>query len=118
MCSLFLRLDFAFNTIMELIIFYSNLAAVIRALRARAGLTQEQLASRAGLTRRYIQSIENEKQEATLSTIFILAAALEVSPTQLVSEIEHAMSHGVLSESISKALHPKKIGRPKKEHQK
>lgn len=99
---------------MELTIFNSNLAAVIRALRTRAGLTQEQLASRAGLTRRYIQSIENEKQEATLSTIFILAAALEVSATQLVSEIEHAMDHGMLSESICKALPPKKVGRPKK----
>lgn len=99
---------------MELIIFYSNLAAVIRALRTRAGLTQEQLASRAGLTRRYIQSIENEKQEATLSTIFIIAAALEISPTQIVSEIEHALANGSLSESICKTLPPKKIGRPLK----
>ena len=99
---------------MELTIFYSNLAAVIRALRTRAGLTQEQLASRAGLTRRYIQSIENEKQEATLSTIFIIAAALEISPTQIVSEIEHALANGSLSESICKTLPPKKIGRPPK----
>jgi len=62
-----------------------NLAAAIRSLRLRNGLSQRQLATRMAVPRTYVSKIENEKATPTLSSLERLARALEVSVPDLLS---------------------------------
>src|SRR2546428_169090 len=62
-----------------------NLAASIRAMRLRNGLSQRQLAGRMSVPRTYVSKIENEKATPTLSSLERLARALEVSVPDLLS---------------------------------
>ena len=62
-----------------------NLAASIRSLRLRNGLSQRQLAGRMSVPRTYVSKIENEKATPTLSSLERLARALEVSVPDLLS---------------------------------
>ncbi len=62
-----------------------NLAASIRALRLRGGLSQRQLAGRMSVPRTYVSKIENEKATPTLSSLARLARALEVTVPDLLS---------------------------------
>ncbi|PYX43693.1 MAG: transcriptional regulator [Acidobacteria bacterium] len=61
-----------------------NLAASIRALRLRNGLSQRQLATRMAVPRTYVSKIENEKAMPTLSSLQRLATALQVSMADLL----------------------------------
>src|SRR6266852_7816722 len=61
-----------------------NLAASIRSLRLRGGLSQRQLALRMSVPRTYVSKIENEKATPTLSSLERLARALEVSVPDLL----------------------------------
>lgn len=60
------------------------LARNLRRLRAERGLSQEELAHRAGLNRNYVGMIEREENAATVDTIDLLAAALGVCATDLI----------------------------------
>src|SRR6059058_2371789 len=62
-----------------------NLAASIRSLRLRNGLSQRQLALRMSVPRTYVSKIENEKATPTLSSLERLAKALEVPVTELIT---------------------------------
>src|SRR6478752_9767297 len=62
-----------------------NLAASIRSLRLRGGLSQRQLALRMSVPRTYVSKIENEKATPTLSSLERLARALEVSVPELLN---------------------------------
>jgi transcriptional regulator with XRE-family HTH domain len=53
-------------------------------LRAEAGLTQEQLAERSGLTQQYISDLERGKCNPTIVTLYELAQALGASQVELV----------------------------------
>ena len=53
-------------------------------VRRRAGLSQEQLAFRAGVTRNYVGGLERGEKSPTLRTVDKLAEALGVSPDELV----------------------------------
>jgi transcriptional regulator with XRE-family HTH domain len=53
-------------------------AAAIRSLRMRAGLSQRQLALRMSVPRTYVSKIENEKACPTLGSLERLAGALRV----------------------------------------
>jgi transcriptional regulator with XRE-family HTH domain len=53
-------------------------------LRKRAGLTQEQLAVRAGVASATVRRIEGDDIDPRLSTIRKLAAVLGVEPRELV----------------------------------
>jgi transcriptional regulator with XRE-family HTH domain len=55
-------------------------------LRAEAGLTQEQLAERAGFTQQYISDLERGKCNPTIVTLYELATALGVSQVELVKD--------------------------------
>lgn len=99
---------------MDITKFHHYFAAIIRTARLHANLTQVEVASRAGVTRRYIQSVENGKQEAALSTLFALAEAMEVSPVKLVADLENAIRDNRLPDDMLDALPPQKLGRPAK----
>ena len=62
-----------------------NLAAAIRSLRHRNGLSQRQLAGRMQVPRTYVSKIENQKATPTLSSLERLARALEVGITDLLN---------------------------------
>ena len=51
----------------------------IRELRKAAGMSQEELARRCGVTRQTINAIENDKYDPTLSLAFSLARELQCS---------------------------------------
>ena len=55
----------------------------IRELRQAKGISQEELAEKAGLDRTYISSVERGKRNISLLNIERLAKALGVKPRQL-----------------------------------
>lgn len=57
----------------------------IRALRKEKGLSQEELASRAGLDRSYMGHIERGEKNITLLKVCQISAALGVPPGELLS---------------------------------
>jgi transcriptional regulator with XRE-family HTH domain len=58
----------------------------LQRLRTRRGLTQEQLAVKAGLVRFYVTKLEQGEHDPTLSTLVRLAKALRISVTELLGE--------------------------------
>jgi transcriptional regulator with XRE-family HTH domain len=60
----------------------------LRRLRIEKGLTQEGLGFEADLRRTFISVLELGQQQPTLTTIIKLAKALELSPHQLMIEME------------------------------
>ena len=60
-------------------------AAAIRSLRMRAGLSQRQLALRMSVPRTYVSKIENEKACPTLGSLERLAGALRVRICDLLT---------------------------------
>ncbi|MBS0417154.1 MAG: helix-turn-helix transcriptional regulator [Proteobacteria bacterium] len=60
------------------------LAENLRRLRTEAGLSQEELADRAGLHRTYVSSVEGGHRNVTLQNIFAFAEALGTTPSALV----------------------------------
>ena len=63
-------------------------ALEVRALRTALGLSQEELAARAGLHRNYVGMIEREERNPTLSTIEGLAKGLKSRPSELIAKSE------------------------------
>jgi transcriptional regulator with XRE-family HTH domain len=61
---------------------YQNLSKRIEQLRKHKGLTQEQLAEKAGLHRAYFWDIENGRN-ISIKTAYKIARALEVSLSDL-----------------------------------
>lgn len=58
----------------------------LQRLRTGRGLTQEQLAVKAGLARIYVNKLESGQHDPSLSTLVRLAKALRVSVTELLGE--------------------------------
>jgi transcriptional regulator with XRE-family HTH domain len=69
-----------------------SLGEQIRSARAEAGLTQEQLASAAGIDRAYISQLENDHKSPTVDMLLMLCGALGVRASKLIAEIEPAES--------------------------
>ena len=61
---------------------YSRLGERIEKLRKEKGLTQEELAEKAGLHRAYFWDIENGRN-ISIKTAYVIAKALEVSLSEL-----------------------------------
>jgi transcriptional regulator with XRE-family HTH domain len=58
----------------------------LREARLRKVLTQEELAQRSGVAEATISRIESGQQEARISTVRKLAAALGLEPSELVNQ--------------------------------
>jgi transcriptional regulator with XRE-family HTH domain len=61
---------------------------VLRSLRKERGLSQEGLALEADLQRNYVSLIERGINQPTVTTIFKLATALRVRPSEIVAMVE------------------------------
>ncbi|MGO7000375.1 helix-turn-helix domain-containing protein [Rhizobium leguminosarum] len=59
----------------------------IRQRRLALGLSQEQLAERAGLHRNYVGFIERGERNASLKTLFAIARSLGVSLGELLADV-------------------------------
>ena len=60
----------------------------IAALRTEKGLSQEVLSGLAGIARSHLSMIETGTKQANFETLWKLAAALDLRPSQLVEKIE------------------------------
>ena len=60
----------------------------LRKTRRKRGLSQEQLATLAGLDRTYVSSCEAGRRNVTIRTISRLSGALGVDPAALVSDLD------------------------------
>lgn len=60
----------------------------LRRARTDAGLSQEELAHRAGTSIRYISLLESRKHQPSLATLKKICAGLGLSMTEFVAEIE------------------------------
>ena len=65
-----------------------TLGTRIAALRRERGLSQEVLSGFAGIARTHLTMIENGTKRANFETIWRIALALELRPSQLVEYIE------------------------------
>jgi transcriptional regulator with XRE-family HTH domain len=61
---------------------------VVKQIRKDRGLSQEALAEEAKLDRTFISQLETGSKQASLTTIFRLAAALQVGPSDLLRRVE------------------------------
>ena len=64
-----------------------DFARRLREIRLKRRLSQEQLASLAGLDRTYVSGCETGRRNATIRTICRLSDALGVDPAALVSDL-------------------------------
>ena len=62
----------------------------LRKARERAGLTQEQLSFRAGLSRPYVSQLERNLKSPTVATLFLICDALDVSAADVVGRVDAA----------------------------
>ena len=64
---------------------------VLREFRDERGLSQEKLAELSDLERTFISFLERGERQPSLTTIFKIAKALDISATQLISAVEERL---------------------------
>ncbi len=62
----------------------------LRKARERAGITQEELSFRAGLSRPYISQLERDMKSPTVDTLFRICDALNVRAADVVRKVDAA----------------------------
>ncbi|PRY74650.1 helix-turn-helix protein [Yoonia maritima] len=60
----------------------------LRRLRTEAGLSQEELAHRAGKSIRYVSLLESRKHQPSLATLKRICDGLGVTMTDFIAEVE------------------------------
>jgi transcriptional regulator with XRE-family HTH domain len=71
----------------------------LQKLRRKKILSQEDLAHKSGLDRTYISSLERDVYQPTISTIFALSKALNMTPSELIKEVEKEEANKAYLES-------------------
>lgn len=65
--------------------------AILQTHRLNSNMSQEELAFNSELDRTYIILLERGKRKPTIITLFSLATALNVPPSQLIKELEEQL---------------------------
>lgn len=65
--------------------------SAVRAVRSRRGVSQEALADLCGLDRTYVSGVERGVRNPTVRSLWKIATALEVAPSQLFQEAEQLL---------------------------
>ncbi len=60
----------------------------LKKARKASGLTQEELAARAGLHNTYISLLERNRKSPTLDSLFRICKALGISASSLIEQVE------------------------------
>lgn len=89
---------------------YSAFGEHFRKLRKTAGLTQEDVAERVGLTRTSVTNIERGRQHISLHQLYLLAAAVGRDPTELLPDHDGGVDE-LLPQRALKALEEDAEGR-------
>jgi transcriptional regulator with XRE-family HTH domain len=63
---------------------------VLRSIRESRSISQEELAARSGYHRTYIGMLERGEKSPSLRTLFNIAGALEVKPSEIVRRAERS----------------------------
>jgi len=63
-------------------------AEILRVRRKEIGLSQQKLADKTGISANFISCCERCIRQPSLNTIFLLAYGLEISPSDLVKQVE------------------------------
>lgn len=71
---------------------YLKMAQVLRGARAASGLTQVELAERLGVAQSFVSKYESGERRLDLLELREVAAALNVSPADLIAQVETALS--------------------------
>jgi transcriptional regulator with XRE-family HTH domain len=66
---------------------------VLRKLRERQNLSQEKLAEYCDLDRTYISLLERGLRQPTITTLFKIAEALKMSPSEIITQVEKECVH-------------------------
>ena len=74
----------------------SELGRRIKAYRMKKGLTLQKLEEKTGFTKGYLSKVENTKKAPPVSTLVVLAKALEVSLSEIFGEKEEKSSISVV----------------------
>ena len=61
---------------------------VISRLRVQKGLTQESMSGLAGIARSHLAALEKGEKTAKLDTVWRIAEALEMKPSELIRRME------------------------------
>jgi transcriptional regulator with XRE-family HTH domain len=69
---------------------YKQFGQLLRNLRTEAGLTQDEVAERVKLKRTSVTNIERGRQHIALHQLYLLAAAVGKSPSDLLPDVEAA----------------------------
>ncbi|MFL5818399.1 MAG: helix-turn-helix domain-containing protein [Conexibacter sp.] len=70
------------------------LATTVKELRARRGLTQEQVADAAGVSRGYLGELEQGRRRASFEGVVRVARALDVELAEFVQTYEARLREG------------------------
>jgi len=65
-----------------------TIGSVLKRIRKSLKYSQEELAFKSGLDRTYISMLERNVKQPTITTIFLLADALEMKPSEFVRLLE------------------------------
>jgi len=84
-------------------LYVSALSVALEQRRRELGISQDQLAEKAGLHRTYVSLIERKSCNFSIKIFMRLAFALEVDPTELMRTAEELVNSGHLKPSINKA---------------
>ena len=67
----------------------------IRDLRKEKGISQDVLSGFAGIARTHLTMIENGTKQANFETLWKIALALDIRPSELVARIEREIENGI-----------------------
>jgi len=70
----------------------AQLGARIRSAREIRGLSQEELAARAGINNSFLSQVERGLKAPSMRTLFVIATVLDAPASQLLAEEEEATS--------------------------
>lgn len=67
------------------------LGSVLRAYRESAGLSQEEVGVRAGITREWVNQVENDRASPTVDVFIRICQAIGVRASDILAEIEDSI---------------------------
>ncbi len=62
----------------------------LRKARQKAGMTQEQVAARARISREYVSQLERNRQSPTVDMLLKVCRILETSAARIIAKVEEA----------------------------